>query len=448
MTSSNRVAESRRLDFAVESHLLMRRATWCGIVFALALLITVLNVVPPVGISYRIVSQAVVSEARFNQLHTEQKKPLGNAGKQAELGASLTNAGALKRVKVLDRVQEDGSQSFDPAAGLQLVLVEVESLWPERCNEDTYTTWFEQVTRCTPRELAGSELAKQLRHARWELQAAEHYASQYQFLKKPNENATAFTTAQNTTAQNTIAASVGNGGRTFQLASSAEAVAATATTSGTTSEATKVSAMLPTFNAAEPPFVAVSTSADTAADEQAAVVLERLNAQVAAARRQVSETELAWQQQIQQASGDIRLSGAIQVLATPTAIPGWLAASVLIVGLAAGASAGWFQYRLQSGGVYDPESVARQLEHVGIIAAGKLTLADVRGGNEDWMERASASANTTGRRLARNLSLISEIVVGVWFALIVFRLVADPLWRTVLLESPLAALGRLLTGMP
>lgn len=443
MTSSNRVAESRRPDFAVESHLLMRRATWCGIVFALALLITVLNVVPPVDITYRIVSQAVVSETRLNQLHAEQKKPLGVAGKPTELGASLTNAGALKRVKVLDRVQEDGSQGLDAAAGLQLVLVEVESLWPERCNEDTYTTWFEQVTRCSHQELAGSELAKQLRHARWELQAAEHYASQYQFLKKANERDAAFTTAQNTTA-----ASAGNGGRTFQLASSAEAVAATTPASGLSNEATKVSATLPAFNVAESPFTAGSSAGDSAADGKAAATFESLNAQVAAARRQVSETELAWQQQIQQASGDVRLSGAIQVLATPTAIPAWLAVSVLIVGLAAGASSGWFQYRLQSGGVYDPESVARQLEHVGIVAAGKLTLADIRGGNEDWMERASASANTTGRRLARNLSLISEIVVGVWFALIVFRLVADPLWRNVLLESPLAALGRLLTGMP
>jgi hypothetical protein len=233
-----------------------------------------------------------------------------------------------------------------------------------------------------------------------------------------------------------------NGGRTFQLASSSEIAAGSHGGTG------QVSASLPTFATTDSQASTAGVAGLIATDTNAEATGERLDAQVALARQRVSETELAWQRQIQQASGDVRLSGAIQLVATPNTIPAWLAASVLIVGLAAGASAGWFQYRLQSGGVYDPESVARQLEHIGILPAGKLTLADVRGGNEDWMERASAKANTTGRRVARNLSLISEVTVGVWFGLIVIRLVADPQWRTVLLESPLAALGRLLAGMP
>ena len=72
MGESNRLARSAQADLAVESHLLMRRATWGGIVFALGILLTALNLVPPVDIHYRIISQAVVSNARLVQLQAAQ----------------------------------------------------------------------------------------------------------------------------------------------------------------------------------------------------------------------------------------------------------------------------------------------------------------------------------------------------------------------------------------
>lgn len=402
---------------------MMRRATWCGIVFALAVLITVLNIVPPVDVTYHVVSQAVISETRLAQLENQKTvtsvQVAGETGnsQSPQVGATVVN------VKILDRTQGDGLSTLNSPIDKHLVLVEVKSKWPQRCDEAAYSDWFEATSRGKSISDEHSDIGKQLRQARWELQVAEHYAAQQQFLNK------------------TIAASDSTDGRTFQLASA---------TNPSTDGDEDLDATLSTFrlsNADDDANNQFNSQADNP-PVRSEEVADALIAQVTTARQKVSDFELAWQRQIQQSSGDVRLSGAIQLVATPTTIPGWMAASILIVGLASGASAGWLQHRMQSGGVHDPEAVARQLGHVGVPAVGKLEIADVRGGNDDWMERASTGVNTTGRRLARNLTTVSEACVGFWIVVILVRLASDPLWRTVLLESPLAALGRLIVGMP
>jgi hypothetical protein len=52
------------------------------------------------------------------------------------------------------------------------------------------------------------------------------------------------------------------------------------------------------------------------------------------------------------------------------------------------------------------------------------------------------------RRLTQQLLALSELVVMFWCLAIAIRVVLDPLWRAMLWESPLAALGRLFFGLP
>ena len=84
------MAASVRSDTGVESSVLMRRATWCGVVFALATVLTVLNFMPPFHIEYHVHSKVVVSETRLAQL-----RELAIADRQA------VHKGERKRIQLL-----------------------------------------------------------------------------------------------------------------------------------------------------------------------------------------------------------------------------------------------------------------------------------------------------------------------------------------------------------
>ena len=66
MAESNRNEPNR--DQAVESNVLLRRASWCGVVTALAVVLSCLNFMPPIEVCYQVRSSAVISEARLGQL--------------------------------------------------------------------------------------------------------------------------------------------------------------------------------------------------------------------------------------------------------------------------------------------------------------------------------------------------------------------------------------------
>jgi hypothetical protein len=129
-------------------------------------------------------------------------------------------------------------------------------------------------------------------------------------------------------------------------------------------------------------------------------------------------------------------------------IPVWVAFSLLVVGLAFGGSLGWLQLRLHSGGVYDPAEVSQQLSGRGLPIAGVVRISSDQLDASDWVELAGQQASDASRRGGRNLILLGECLIGFWYLLIAYRLVFDSLWRDALWASPLAALGRLLAGMP
>ncbi|MEZ6135310.1 MAG: hypothetical protein R3C53_10410 [Pirellulaceae bacterium] len=381
-----------------QPHLMMRRATWCGIVFALAVLLTALNLVPPVDVRYTLTSQIVVSEARLTAVEAV-------CAKHSRQLLEDQTAGLIRRIRVLDRGVGDVLDKHD-AAHRELALVEIDSLWLTRCDEQTYAAWLDNLTRSAEEQAGTTEHAANARFARWELETARHYAARHQFL-----------------AARPIGSS-NSDGRTFQLAAAPES--------------DRISATLASRQTSSASGLELAPSAD----------LEQLERQVEAAQRKVAETELACQRQIEQSSGPLRITGGPVATPSSTTIPFWLAASVLVLGLAAGSTAGWLQHRLQSGGVYDPEEVARQLQSQGLPLSGTVELSSESLEATDWMAHALRKSSETSRLTARQLTRISEWVLGFWCILIFVRLLSDPMWRGVFIESPLAALGRLLAGMP
>ena len=379
------MADFQRSDLDVESRLLLRKAPWCGIVFALGVVITSLNFLPPVGVSYRLESRAMVSPVRLEQL-----KQLASEHEKMPLSEGLP--ARLLGVRVLD----DGSTDLvNNASNEKLILVAIDSHWLNKCNEEQHSLWLERLSKADVANTNETETARLARQARWALAATEHYVAQNQYLNETKPSSTR---------------------TTFELASTQKS--------------------------------SPGVSATLAAQRSPLGPTSELEEQLAAAQSKLSETELAWQQEIEQSSGTIRVAGAPEASAVAGTIPLWMAVSVLVLGLASGTAAGWIQHRLQSGGAYDPTFVSRQLALQGVPVAGEVELPGEMIDGTDWIELAGRKASDASRRTARQLTQISEWAVAFWCIMIVARIVLDPLWRNVLLDSPLAAFGRLLAGMP
>ena len=116
--------------------------------------------------------------------------------------------------------------------------------------------------------------------------------------------------------------------------------------------------------------------------------------------------------------------------------------------LACGSCAGWLRHRLQSGGAFEPELVANQLAADGLAVIDLLNLGGIRGDPHDWFEATGRRATRISRSMACGLTTISEWAVMIWCGGIALRFILDPLWRNVLVDSPLAGLGRLVIGLP
>jgi len=389
------LAESNRSDLTVESSLLVRRATWCGLVFALAIVLTCLNFMPPIDVHYHVRSEVVVSETRLAQLR-----------EQAVRDRQAVQQGALQRVqllsvKVLDLAEPSEAETWTQASE-KVVLVEVGSRWQGRCTAERHYTWLKNISQPDPIKLSNLPAASAARFARWELEVARHYQSQHQFL------------CSKELPQPDAAPGSGEelpGRPAFQLASFSQPVNAPASTS--TSPA------------------GIDFSAE-------------LNAQVDVAQQRLEQAESSWLTAIEKSSGALQVAGLPVIAPRSTSIPLWLAASVLILGLATGTTAGWFQYRQHSGGDYQPCRVAEQLALDSIPIAGTLRLPAVGGENDVAVLIPEKLVKRTAHRVTR----ISEWAVTFWVIIATGRFFLDSLWRDVLVESPLAALGRLMAGMP
>ncbi|MEO8269327.1 MAG: hypothetical protein ABI557_06385 [Aureliella sp.] len=424
------MASSNRSQVAVESNALMRRATWCGVVSSLAMILTFLNFLPPVSVHYHVRSKVVVSETRLAQL-----RDLAVVDREAVKHGEQKPI-QLMSVKVLDLAEQEQSVDCEPTKE-KVVLIEVGTLWSSRCTPERHFTWLKTISKIDPSRIADATAATQVRLARWELEAAQHYKSQFTYLgEKPTLAADATINADaiadagkphNTSASPKVeqsdAAAAGST-KTFQLASYSDSPDSTA--------ANGIAARKQAVH--NSPAAHSQTAGDFGL---------QLDEQIILATEQLKQSEAAWQDAIDRSSGALQIAGLPIIASRSTSIPFWMAASILVLGLAAGSTAGWFQHRSYSGGTYQAERVAEQLALDSVPIAGRLVLA-----KSEHQTSISSSGPTTLARAGHRLTQFAEYALTFWVIIAIARFFLDSVWRDVLVNSPLAALGRMLAGMP
>ena len=380
----------------------LQTAGWCGIVVSLVCLFAVLNVAPPVDVTYRSETQVILSPIRVQQLQSYA----ASAAESVDSAPDDTLLdGQLLEIEVLDRldgsaegrVASDASQVSAGLGSDELLLVKVTSRWREQQSPEGLYRWIEKASSL-PVARDDANVARKLRFYRWQMSTAEHYVDRYQHVEA----------AKKSPAR--------ENGRTFQLASAV----------------TEVEGV--------PAEVAVEAERQKTADE----LLE----QVDLAGRRFAASLASWEHHVDSLSGEFRPAGRSTIEAKPSRIPSFFAASVLVLGLAIGSIAGWIQFRLQSGGAYSPAMVAQQLARDGVPQVGNIDLPGALSGRPSIARRISAFGRDLPRLFARRFTRVSELALLGWCGLIVFRFIAEPLWRDVLATSPLAVFGRLIAGLP
>ncbi|MFN3189241.1 MAG: hypothetical protein ACE361_01870 [Aureliella sp.] len=379
-----------------------RRASWCALVVGLAVVVTAINAFPPAEVHYRVSSDVVVSSSRIPQLTDALKRDRDHAATKGLKYVQLLN------VEVLDQATDIvSSEAGDEAAG-ELALVKVDSLWTGAYSGAANENWLKSLAKFENHEVAATEVAKKHRFANWSKKTAESYLKRHDFLAdKPR-------------------LSTSTDGKTFELATG-----------------NRTQAQLASFGRPIPD----GESSETA-DTKAPFVRADLEQRVAEKQTAAAETAKQWRKSLAAAHGLVRIANQPSLETSLTGIPTWIVFSVLVTGVCVGLSTRWTYLRLQSGGVYQPETVAVQLALQGLPTLAKLEVVDPAGQGNGWSDRTARSANQFGKQLARNMTRIGEAMLAFWVVLIAYRLVLDPLWRDVLYESPLVALARILSGMP
>lgn len=432
------MASSLRSEFSMESNVQMRRSAWCGVVFALAIILTFLNFMPPVSVKYHVRSKIVVSESRLEKL-----RELVLADRIA-VKQDVKKDILLMSVKVLDLAEQEHSADSEPTDE-KVVLIEVGTLWEGRCTAERHYHWLSNISKIAPNKLAQASAAQAVRQARWELEAAEHYQSQFAFQAAkevlPSESPAVSTTLPDSTDTAATSAVEAGKPRTFQLASYVEASPAN----------------LPNPNSADPTLPGETLPASGLAngveqhrqdtnwsEEQGAWNVElQLKAQVDLAKERVQHAEAAWMAEIDRSSGTLQIASVPVIAPRPTLIPFWMAASILVLGLAAGSTAGWCQHRGHSGGAFSASQVTEQLGLHSVPTAGRLVLS-----KSEYQSAVSSTGPLTVARIGHGLARLGEWGLTFWVMIAVSRFFLDAIWRDVLINSPLAAFGRLLAGMP
>ncbi len=392
--------ETNSEERGMEMSSLLKQAVWSGAVCALAVVLTSLNLLPPVGVQYRVHTQVIVAQPRLEQLTTVLEKD-----------RNAIQAGNLKYVQLCNLKKLDG------ALGEELLLVELESLWTGRASESHIQAWLNIISRAAPQTIVNTEEAREGRSARWQAELAKHYLNRHRHLSSP-----------------------------------AEAVGSTA--SGESGMAARPRSRVPTQFAS----LNNSTSAAYAAtvsmplsSEDPRTLERQLAESVTKSELELNKSKRVFQNALEKYAGAIELVGRSRIDSKTTAIPIWLSASVLVLALASGSVFGLLQFRAQSGGAYDPKFVANQLALAGLPVVDEINLT---AGTASEQASSPNVFNLTKlihlvtRNASQYIVRASEWVLALWCFAIACRMLFDPLWRGVVVASPLAAFGRLVSGLP
>ncbi len=157
--------DSNAEALSANSSSLLKQSLWCGAVCAVAIVLTSLNLCPPVDVKYKVTTRVVVSKHRLEQLKStlERDRKIIATGKLRYV--------QLYSLKLLDEVERDG-----------LLLVELESLWTGRASPTHIETWLTKVSQTDPSKLIASDEARTERFARWEAETAKHYLKHHRFV--------------------------------------------------------------------------------------------------------------------------------------------------------------------------------------------------------------------------------------------------------------------------
>ncbi|QDV23972.1 hypothetical protein [Aureliella helgolandensis] len=392
------MAATNRCQGASDARTLRRRATWCGVVFALAVLLTTLNFLPPLQIQYLVRSEVLLSPSRLERLQAALELQSNSEESVGQSPVLLTGISVLDETP-LDSARQDGNQ--------RLFLVEVSSRWNRGYTVQRHEAWLKKLTKLEASDLVvDSEAASNGRLLAWQLETTKHYLMRHDFLNTPEPLAG------------------DDNEHTFALAAHANRV--------------------PVHMASQSSAEAPTPSSNAAESEERQQLEAQLFELSSAAKRNTQQV----QQRIADSAGVLEIAQLPELAARSTTFPLWMAASVIIVGLSAGASAGWTQFHLQSGGAHDPPRVATALAFEGVPIVAEVQLHSHADGRETWIDSASHKATAAKRAFARQLTRFSEWALWFWMYMIVLRFVLDPLWRDVFFTSPLAAFCRLFQGMP
>lgn len=401
-----------RVDLTVYSRQHRRQAVWCGTVCALSVLFIVLNILPPVPVWYEVTGKVLVEPRRVEGLVHNLKR-----------ATSWNEPVVLRDFQVLARTQSDGSMGLADTTDSDRIFLRISSLWNMRCTSAEFTDWADDITRSSRKPEVDSELSSMVRMARWDLSLAEHYRKYHDSVVDFDVPSTA-EEAANGSSRFQLAGQDGQRSMTQLVASSSETITT--------------------------PIDYVSRELRWNELQQATDQGQKqhLQANVTVARQRLQHLESSLNQAIQEASGTVSLVDSTQIIPIADRIPFGMGLSVIVLLVSVGSTVAWCHFRLKSGGIYEPEEVAEQLAALGLPIVAKIDLPGDQLDSADWLELASRQASGASRKTGRNLVRLSEAVLGLWFLLICGRFFLDPLWRIVLLDSPLAAFGRLIAGLP
>ncbi len=389
------MTDSKHEALNADSSTLIKQSVWCGAVCALAVVLTTLNMYPPVNVQYKVFTRAMISSARLEQL-----KFVLDRDRKIIASGRLRYA-QLFKLKTLDEAKIDG-----------LLLVEIESLWTGRATPSHIEAWLATVTKTEPRKLVDSSEAREERFARWQADTAKHYLKHHQYLCAADKTAATKTQLVNTP----VSQSGGIPAKFAHLASGGDQVQQPIPASGQLDFDNPV------------------------------VVEKQLVETVKQAEVNVKKTENQFVNALEKHAGAIEVVGVPQVRSKTSSIPTWMSASVLILAISTGSIASLLQYRIQSGGAYDPKFVGNQLAIDGLPILAEIKLAPF--GHETTLRSANGLMNVVKNTTGRHLAVLGENLLLIWCFAIACRMLFDPLWRSVAMDSPLAAFGRLITGMP
>lgn len=161
-----------RTDLAIHSRQLLHQSMWCGVVCGLAIVLTALNALPPVDVQYFVMGKVIASPIRAQALRQSL-----NESAESEPGQAR-----LQRLTLLDE------QPAVPASHLQasppILLLGVVGIWQSRCTQERFQQWINSMAlgSDSQRAVASTSTSHELRVARWEYEAAQHYRAHHEFL--------------------------------------------------------------------------------------------------------------------------------------------------------------------------------------------------------------------------------------------------------------------------